>query len=353
MTLRNEYLKHLRIDPRPKLFGFSAPGPVRLRALRELEDRPGSDFLVRHAARDCNHYEARNMLLSQWRTDGTWGTDRLFLRAHGETAANDRALVDTVRCLTLLQRFAWRDDEGDPRLQAAADSILARGQEDGFLGFISRGAAWARSEHVSVFRSDHWGGFACAALLDLGVRRPAIDRFIAWLESNQRPDGGWLPEYHVHDVARNERERKPSHPLHTASAAAALAAHPRTRVGASLRRAVEFLLDRCFTPVGDYARSTAERWRILNEPDFGYGGPAVLTRAADAGYSITDERVVRIIEFLRDRQQDTAFWIPEGKRMDENPDEGFYLTLAIAAAVRRLVDIKVAETPAENEPSTP
>jgi hypothetical protein len=349
MAIRSEYLKHLRIDPRPKLFGFSAPGPVRLRALRDLEDRPDSDFLVRHATKDCHHYEPLATLLSHWRTDGTWGTDRLFLRAHGEGAALDRALVDATRFLTLLHCFAWRDAD-EPRLAAAADSLLARAHKDGFLGFISRTAEWIRGEHTSVLRSDHWGGYAAAALLRLGVDHPALDRYVTWLQTNQRADGGWLPEYHARTAARGEP--LPSHPLHTAAGAAALAAHPRMAASPALKRAVDFLLDRCFQQVGAYARSSADRWSVLNEPDFGYGIIAVLARATDAGLTIADERVARIASILREAQQDTGFWIPDGKRLDEHPDEGIFLTLAAASTVRRLIDVPGADAAKSDDSSS-
>jgi hypothetical protein len=332
------FLQHLKHDPRPKLFGYNAPAPVRALALRGLENRPDSDYLFRHAMRDCPVYAPRVRLLEDWKGDGTWGVDRLFMRRHGEAAADDRALVTTVRNLARLSFYLWTGEDDDGYLDEAAALILDRAREDGSVPFISRDARWTRDEHPSVYSSDHWGGFAMAILVGNGFEDPRIDGFYRWLLENQRADGGWLPEYYARQAPDDaDRESLPSHPLHTTAATTALAVHPRHRETESCHRAARFLLRNRFREDLPYDRASSGRWGWLGVPDFGYSALNALSLAADAGIGGDDKEVKDLIAWLAAQQQKDGTWRPGGSRPGM-PDESLFLTLRASVAVKRLVD---------------
>lgn len=328
------FLKALQHDPRPKLFGFATPGAVRAMALRGLENRPASDFLYRHALKDCPRYEPLERLLENWGEDGAWGVDRLFMRANGEAAALDRALAQTVRNLALLRLYQWGDFEEEGYLPEAAEAILSRAEPDGYIRFISKNARWAKGEHKGVFRSDHWGGFAVSELLKFGIADERIDRYFVWLLENQRDDGGWLPEYYERQW--QDRGPSPSHPLHTYAAAVALSAHAEHRSNEAFNKALDYLLEVCFTRVGPYKRASKSRWFNLAAPDFGHSALGVLELAADAGIGQDDERLTPLIEWLVSEQKRGGLW--SVSKRTTHKDEGMFLTLRAAVAVKKIVN---------------
>ena len=261
-----KYLKELKYDARPKLFGFAAPGPVRAQALVGLENRQPKDFLLRHALKDCPKYEPRVRLLESWKMDGTWGADRLYMKSHGEAAADDRALVESIKNLYALDLYLW-DEEEEGYLEELAEKIIERSDDDGFIRMISRKARWTEGKDTSVYASDHWGGLAVALLVRYGFDDPAIDSFYQYMERTQRADGGWLPEFFVKSAGGTVDEKTmPSHPLHTYSYATALAIHPDYSGSDAFRRAVTFLLGVCFTDTCPYSRASEDRWYSLTWP---------------------------------------------------------------------------------------
>lgn len=335
MTNPLRFLKVLTHDPRPKLFGFATPGAVRAMALHGLENRPASDFLYRHALKDCPGYEPRVRLLEDWNDDGTWGVDRLFMRANGEAAALDRALAQTVRNLALLRLYQWDNYEEEGYLPEAVEAILSRAEPDGYIRFISKNARWVGGEHRSVSRSDHWGAFAVSELIHFGISDQRINRFYSWLLGSQRNDGGWLPEFHERQWQGGDTA--PSHPLHTYAAAVALLAHAEHRGGDEFRRALDYLLKVCFTRVGPYKRAAKSRWHSLAAPDFGHSALGVLELAAEAGIGQDDERLKPLIEWLKAQQVRGGVW-PVSRRQPSHRDEELFLTLRAALAIKKIVN---------------
>ena len=329
------FLSVLTHDPRPKLFGFATPGAVRAQALHGLENRPASDFLYRHALKDCPVYEPRVRLLEGWKEDGTWGADRFFMRANGEAAALDRALAQTVRNLSLLRSYQWNEIEEEGFFPEAAEAILSRAETDGFIRFISKDARWVKSEHASVLRSDHWGAFAIAELIGFGVEDERIDRFYSWLLGNQRDDGGWLPEYYERQWQGSDPA--PSHPLHTYAAAVSLGSHPKHKNSKAFRRVLDYLFHICFTKVGSYKRASKSRWYSLTAPDFGQNALGVLELAAVAGIGKDDERLRSLIEWLTAQQKRGGVW-PVSRRQVSHKDEESFLTLRAAVAIKIIID---------------
>ena len=329
------FLSVLTHDPRPKLFGFATPGAVRAQALHGLENRPASDFLYRHALKDCPGYEPLVRLLDGWKEDGTWGVDRLFMRANGEAAALDRALAQTVRNLSLLHSYQWDSVDEEGFFPEAVDAILSRAEPDGFIQFISKDARWVKGEHSSVVRSDHWGAFAVAELIKFGVVDERIQRYLSWLIANQRDDGGWLSEYFA--LQWQGSNPAPSHPLHTYAAAVALAAHPDHRTSNAFHRAIDYLFTVCFTRVGPYKRASKSRWQSLAAPDFGQSALGLLELAAKAGIGQDDGRLKPLLEWLAAQQRRGGVW-PISRRHPSHKDEESFLTLRAAVAVKRIVD---------------
>jgi hypothetical protein len=287
--------------------------------------------------RDCERYEAYTHLLESWHPDGSWGVDRLFMRKAGEAAAQDRALVQVVRNLAQLKKYLWNTDEGG-YLDEAAELVLQRSKDDGYLQFISANARWAAGEHESVYRSDHWAGYAVAALIDLGVSDDRIDRFFEYLKETQRDDGGWLPEFYARSLSADSKGVLPSHPLHTAAFATALAAGSESKiVRTMLIRAVDFLLAHCFKAVGPYKRSSAGRWNVLASPDFGQSALSALYLAAEAEIGAHDPRVAPLLSWLKGKQEENGMW-PVTKSSAPFPNEQLFLTLDATVIVKRLVD---------------
>jgi len=331
------YLNHLKHDPRPKLFGYKSPGAVRAGALRFLEDRDENDFLMRHSLRDAAAYQPLRDLIESWRPDGGWGTDRFYMRRWGEAAARDKALLTTARNLTLLHLYGWRQKEDDYEgyLEEATELLLARSQDDGFLQFISPdNGRLADEERTWALRSDHWPGIAVAALLNLGVNDRRIERFFEWLEANQRPDGGWLPEIELRRHASGGS--LPSHPLHTTNFALALSSHPEWKSSATARQAAEFLVRSAFTTIGPYEKANERLWYRLSEPQWGFDALKVLTIALDCGLGPEDEGIMRIVDWLLNDQQTSGLW--RSSRRRPGPDEDQFLTLKAVTAIKRIYD---------------
>lgn len=338
MRFPTRYLSKLKADPRPKLFGYKSPGAVRLRALQLLEDRSDDDFLVRHAQRDSRDYQPRRDLLAGWHDDGSWGSDRFYMRRWGETAARDKALLTTARNLTLLHLYGWRPDEDYSQndfLDEAAELLLSRARDDGHLQLLSPDNTRIADEDKSLAsRADHWPGIAVAALMNFGVADPRIKRFLDLLEREQRPDGGWLPAL---EARRHVGEEQlPSHPLHTANFALALSTHPERRDGEAARRAASFLLDHAFRAVGGYRKAGLELWEQLAEPQWGFDTLKVLWIALNCGVGPQDTGVNKLVKWLIEAQASSGLWRSARKR--PGPDEDLFLTLRATAAVKKVYD---------------
>ena len=340
MAYPTRYLEVLEYDPRPKLFGYQAPGIVRARSLRLLEDRAEEDYLLRHSLRDATAYQSLTELLEDWREDGTWGTDRLYMRRMGEVAATDKALLTTIRNLALLNLYGWEPERGDGFMEEAAEALLSRSRGDGWIELISRGnASVPAEERRHAARSDHWPGIAVASLLKLGVRDDRIEHFLELLEATQRADGGWLPPDAL-TSADADPVSLSSHPLHTSNFAVALLAHPERREGEAVRRAAGFLLDAAFTS-GRYKKTSDGLWRQLAEPQWGFDALKVLWLAFHCDFGPEDERVMRIARWLAGEQGSNGLW--RSSRRSPGPDEDLFLTLKAASAIKHLYDNLGAE----------
>lgn len=342
------YVNEFKRDPRPKLFNYTAPGPVRTWALRLLEDRGDDDFLLRHCLRDAAAYGPRKRLLEDWKAEGHWGIDRLYMRSFGEAAARDRALVQAVKNLGYLYLFCWPEtgkpaEEGethDERFDAATELILARSQPDGFLQFISPECKWTEAAGAPhILRSDRWGGAAAAVLLKAGVEDERLEAFCLWLLRTQRPDGGWLPDYHA--LRYGSPGSLPSHPLHTTVFARALCAHPRCRASEAAKRAVEFLLDRVYRDTGPYRGAGADQWRRLASPQWRFDALAALALANEVGAVSGSERAREIVDRLRAAQDDKGLWRSRGEPDAPFPraDADLFLTLKVTATFRRYFEL--------------
>ena len=338
MKFPTRYLTKLKADPRPKLFGYKAPGAVRLGALRLLEDRDDDDFLMRHAQRDSRDYQPCRDLLAGWHENGSWGSDRFYMRRWGEAAARDKALLTTARNLSLLHLYGWRPDEDysqNDYLDEAIELLLARAKEDGWLQFISPDSSRiAEEDKSSASHADHWPGIAVAVLLNFGVADTRIERFFDLLEREQRPDGGWLPELEAR--RHSGGYSLPSHPLHTANFALALSSHPNRRNGEAARRASRLLLNHAFLPVSSYRKAGEDLWKQLAEPQWGFDALKVLWISLDCGFGPQDEGAKKIVEWLIEAQGSSGLWHTARKR--PGPDEDLFLTLRAAAAVKRVFD---------------
>lgn len=340
------WVHELRADPRPKLFGYASPGPVRVWSLRLLEERANDDFLVRHALRDARRYEPLRELLDCWRPEGHWGVERLYMRSFGEQAAEDRALLQAIRNLHLLHLYCWRGEGG--YLPEAAELILDRSRPDGYLQFVSADSSLAagrgRGRGPSFLRSDHWPGVAAAALAALGVEDRRLDDFYGWLERTQRDDGGWLPKYLADRLRPSggdaESHPLPSHPLHTVNFAWALSAHPRRRESGALRRAAEFLLETARRFIDRGKSAPADRLGRLACPQWGFDGLKALRIALDAGCGPEHEGVRLLAEWLVGEQKTSGLWHGRGRRPLH--DEDLFVTMWAVAALKSVFD---RETP--------
>jgi squalene cyclase len=322
-----EYLKILKFDPRPKLFGYAAPGPVRALALKALEGRKDSDFLLRHAIKDCPRYEARKKLLKTWTASGHWGIERLFMRKNGEAAARDRALVNAIRNLYQLNLYLWFGEEGDEQhLEALADLVLERARPDGSIHFISENATWTEGLAGTVFTSDHWGGFAVSILTLYGYEDEKLNLYINHLKVSQREDGGWLPEYFA------KEGETVSHPLHTISNAFALSAvEPKS---AATIKAVEFLLSNWTADSFSYKRAGQYEWFKLEVPSFTFNALNILSIAAEAGFASDDPRIDRILKWLIGEQQKDGTW-PVSANREVRKNEELFLSLRVAMVIKQ------------------
>jgi hypothetical protein len=333
MRFPTRYLGKLKADPRPKLFGYKSPGAVRARALKLLEDRSDDDFLMRHALRDARDYPPRKEIIADWHENGGWGSDRFYMHRWGEAAARDKVLVTATRNLALLSLYAWRPGEDESEvdyLDEAAELILKRAGADGGLRFISPENNRAAEEGVRwIEANEHWPGIAVAALLELGVEGQRLERYLDFLERNQRPDGGWL-------TGSEAAQDRPSHPLLTANYALSLCAHPQRRSGEAARRAARFLLDNAFKTVGDHRLAGAALWERPALPQWGFDALKALKIALDAGFGPNDAGVMRIVEWLIGEQESSGLW--HTTRRQPVPDEDLFLTLKATAVMKRIYD---------------
>ena len=342
MAYPTRYLEVLEYDPRPKLFGYQAPGVVRARALRLLENRDEDDYLLRHSLRDAKTYGPLAELLDDWQEDGTWGTDRLYMRRMGEVAASDKALRTTIRNLALLSLYGWEPSQEEGFVEEAAEVLLSRSTAEGWIELISpNNPSVPPDERSHAARSDHWPGIAASALLHLGVRDDRIERYLDLLEETQRADGGWLPQSELSRAGGNRDSASlPSHPLHTANFAVALLSHPERSSGEAVRRAAGFLLDAVFTS-GRYKKTAKGLWQQLAEPQWGFDALKVLWLAFHCDFGPEDERVMRIARWLAEEQGSNGLW--KSRRRHPGPDEGLFLTLKATSAIKHLYDDLGAE----------
>jgi len=220
------WVHELRADPRPKLFGYASPGPVRVWSLRLLEERANDDFLVRHALRDARRYEPLRELLDCWRPEGHWGVERLYMRSFGEQAAEDRALLQAIRnhhlhggwlpkYLADRLRPSGGDAESHPLPShplhtvnfAWALSAHPRRRESGALRraaeflletarrFIDRGKS-APADRLGRLACPQWGFDGLKALriaLDAGCgpEHEGVRLLAEWLVGEQKTSGLW------------------------------------------------------------------------------------------------------------------------------------------------------------------
>lgn len=330
------YCHLMRADPRPRLFGFQSPGPVRAWALRLLEDRSEDDFMVRHALRDAARYEPRVDLLRDWRAEGHWGVDRLFMRARGEAAAQDKAVIDAIRSLGLLHLYCWQGREGEGHLSEAAELILDWAESVHLFARHRPDQQKVRSEGITgTVRLNHWAGIGIKLLLMLGIEDPRIEVFCEWLVSAQSDDGGWPPRV-VADRRAEGGSALPGHPLYTAAFAYALNSHPRWTGSETVRRAAEFLLNHALLPVAPYRRAGAARWLQLANPQWGYDAITALELALDAG--LTDHpHLQRVARRLAEEQDVSGLWRARPPWCP-GPDEDLFVTLRAAVVLKRLID---------------
>lgn len=332
------YVHALKADPRPKLFGFESPGPVRAWALRLLEDREESDFLLKHALRDAGRYQHRVEIEEGWRAEGHWGVDRLYMRARGEAAAADKALIDAIRNLALLHLHCrpGKGEESGGYLEATAEFILARSRQDGSLELDTPARKTDKAGHQSFRTSGHWAGVAIAALLNFGIQDSRIDSFFHRLETTQREDGGWLPA-RLHRRPTKENLELPSHPLYTTAFAWALSSSTSWRTSSAALRAAENLLRTALRTVRPYKAATERHWRRLAAPQWEFDALRALEIALDTGVDPRSDDVLRIARWLIKSQRSSGIWKAEpawGKR----PDEDLFVTLRAAVALKRLID---------------
>lgn len=317
------YLNELKHDVRPRLMGFASPAAVRASALRLLENRPASDFLYRHAMKDCPGYAPLNQLLQGWNKEGHWGIDRLYMRLKGEDAAWERAMKTAVRNLHHLMTYLWNGKGG--RLKKTAKNLLAGSEKSGFVSFV-KGNSLRRE-------LDHWGGYAVEALVSYGIEDERIGRFFQYLVENQRDDGGWLP-------APLQKELGPggeSHPLHTVAFARAMAADEKWSNSNEFKKAVDFLLSICFQELPHHRKFKTEGWKTFSWPCFGYSALEIFLLAVDAAVDHEDERLQKVLKWLVGEQDKDSLWKATVKRK-LYPGEEMFLTMVCAGSVKELLD---------------
>jgi hypothetical protein len=169
MTISDAW-ESLTGDPLPWLLDPERSN-LHWRVLVELVGRPADSPAVVRARGGANAVEPIASLLRDLHPDGTWAGDSSMWPMYSGCGWR------------LLAAVQWGADPTDPRLQAAADVLLATAPGEGGFSLREGGppSSWltARVLHASA---------------ELGwYRHPRIQEAIAWLDegAEQHPDGGW------------------------------------------------------------------------------------------------------------------------------------------------------------------
>lgn len=269
---------------------------IRLRASRELEDRP-SDY-----APLKDHPIVRRALERQL-SDGSW-------RYPGRRTGTDTnyEYLETYRIMgELVEMYAL--DVGHPAISRAADHLISLQTEEGdFRGIYGK-------EY-----SPNYTAGTLELLIHAGLGSDdRVEKGLRWLISFRQDDGGWAAPLRTVgwkfnqpwpdgvEPVQPDRTRPSSHMI-TGVVLRALAASDRLRHSEAAIRAGSFLASRLFLPDLYPDRKGAEYWTKFSFPFWFTDLASALDSLSLIGIPADHPSMARAIDWFRSRQQQDGTW---------------------------------------------
>ncbi len=286
----------MRVAPRLRtwLAGRTSDPSVRLRFLTEVEGRPVTDPAVRAARRAIGRTGWAAGILEDQFPDGHWVTPG----SSEHELYRPKYIVLNWRLIVLGDLGL---DRRDRRVRRAAELWLRR-----WSG--ARGDLSGRNGEVCVT------GNAVRTLVRFGyLDHPAVQRSIAWLLRDQKPDGGW----HCF--------RSRTGTLDGWEALAAFAEIPEASRSAALRRSIErgaeFYLRRRLM---DEGRTLYPPWFRIHYPNHYYYDVLVgLRTLTKLGYG-ADPSLGPALRWLTDKRRPDGSWALDADLPDLDAARGGY-----------------------------
>lgn len=299
-------LQIVKRDPRPQLFGFRSPGAVRTAALKGIEQRPDTDFLVTHARKDVESYAPRAGLLESWKGEGHWGISRLQMKTEGELKAERNAVRQAVLNLAALNLYGVELAKGKKRLKA----LISFAEPHLFRPLIEKNRLFP----LAAFAARILAEAGCAGFLPARFRR----------ELTARLSGAVIKESLSSAAAGAELHKKTSAIHHGLIY--------RFHCGEDIAEEGRILLE-CLAGRRDaYPSGALERLLV---PGIAFSLVNALEIAAAAGLDADHQHVAALMSQIIDLQDSKGLW--RSSRQHPLDDEDLFLTLIIVLLIMNLM----------------
>ena len=291
--------------------------PVRYQTLLDIVGVDPTDLEIQRLKLELKRNSFVKKILNEQRAEGFWeSTSNIYAPCY----------TASVWFLSILADFGLTLK--DSPIKKAVNHVLKFQTEDGFFVADLNDPSWV---------SPGFNGLLLRSLIKFNVSedeniKNAVWRGFNWLLKVQRYDGGWcdwsLKENKNYNAEFEEAHReetlvKPSKMLETVNTLNALIEIPEFAKRPSIKRSGEFILNHIFLEPENMPH-TEDYWiqshaLELTHPQFFYDYLKVANILTRLGYTLSDERLKKIIEDILRIQNDDGSWTLQRSLYVENP----------------------------------